>query len=98
MSFQAIESGHVHVRVTGTGTQKHVNRDAGGGSSLGGSGGSEPGGQSNRATNPKRGRSRSKVGSTGKQGRNGQIRFSHLEFSGEFGNDTQDNLSEDEWK
>jgi len=36
---------------------------------------SELGGPSNRATNPKRGRYKSKVGSTGKQGRNGLIRF-----------------------
>jgi len=68
----------IFVRVTGTGTQKHNTKTGMQEEAfyLVIQAGSKPGGPLNRATNPKRGRQKSEVGSTGKQGRNGQIRVS----------------------
>jgi len=70
---------------------QHENRNAGGGSLLGDSGRVKTGWSVKQGN-------KFKIGSTGKQGRKGQIRIFILEFAGEIGGDTQDNLAEDKWK
>jgi len=59
--------------------------------------GSKPGSQSNRATDPKRGRQNLESGKQANRVVTGRSRRNSSN-AGRFGGDTQDNLAEDKWK